>query len=108
MIGAIGLLGVGWVTSSGRSSGRASDESRGSGAASSRGGGRYLFSAYRRDLLARTCYDVLKIAFGAAFASKFFLEFAWTAKVAMCVVMLACALAGILLCPRRPAKGGGP
>jgi len=63
-----------------------------------------FFTEYRRDLVARTFFDLLKIAVGAAFASKFFVEFAWGAKVTLWGVIAALGLGGFFVSPRRPPK----
>ena len=63
-----------------------------------------IFTEYRRDLVARTFFDLLKIAVAAAFASKFFVEFAWGVKVTLWGVIAALGLGGFFVSPRRPPK----
>lgn len=61
-----------------------------------------IFTAYRRDLIARTSFDLLKIAVAGAFASKFFFEFTWLVKLGMVVIIATLGLLGFFLCPRWP------
>lgn len=65
-----------------------------------------LFTEYRRDLVARTFFD-LKIAVAAAFASKFFLGFTWPVQSILWLVITTLGVLGFVFCPRQPPKKGG-
>jgi hypothetical protein len=66
-----------------------------------------IFSDYRRDLVARTFFDLLKISVAAAFASKFFFEFGWPVKIGMWSVIITFGVLGFFFCPRNPPRKEG-
>lgn len=63
-----------------------------------------IFTDFRREQIARTIFDVLKIVIAAAFASKFFFEFHPLVKIAMGLLMIALVVSGIGFCPRKKPK----
>ena len=66
-----------------------------------------ILTPYRRDVLARTIFDIFKISVGAAFASRFFADFGLTVKLILAGAMLMLGLLGLLLCPSTPPKREG-
>jgi len=65
-----------------------------------------IFTEYRRDLIAKTFFDLLKVAFAASFASRFFLEFGGWMRFGVIAAMLCLGLLGFLICPGKSPKGG--
>lgn len=63
-----------------------------------------IFTNFRREMIARTLFDILKLWVAAALASKFFLEFPFVVKFGMWVVMGALAVGGIFFCPPKKPK----
>ena len=63
-----------------------------------------LFTEYRRDLVGRTFFDLLKIAVAAAFASKFFFDFPLRLKIVLWLVLLTLGLCGFFFAPRHPPR----
>ena len=60
-----------------------------------------IVTDYRRDLVARTAFDVLKIVIAAAFASRFFFEFATAVKWVVGLLIVALAVGGFITAPPR-------
>lgn len=60
-----------------------------------------IVTDYRRDLVARTAFDVLKIVVAAAFASRFFFEFAAVVKWVIGLLIVALAVGGFIAAPQR-------
>ena len=64
-----------------------------------------IFTDFRRELIARTLFDLLKIAFAAALASKFFFDFPPVVKLWLWGGMGAMAIGAILVCPiKKPGE----
>ena len=66
--------------------------------------GTHIFTDFRRELIAKTLFDLLKIAVAAAFASKFFFEFPKMVKLIMWFSIMAVAVVAILLAHRRSQR----
>lgn len=64
-----------------------------------------IFTDFRRELVAKTLFDLLKIAVAAAFASKFFFEFSSIVKAGAVAIMVLLALSGFFFCPKKPVRG---
>ena len=64
-----------------------------------------IFTDYRKDLVARTLFDLLKIFIAAALASKFFHEFSFPVKMGIGAAMVTLAMLGLVFCPKQPPKG---
>lgn len=63
-----------------------------------------IFTDFRRELLARTLFDLLKISVVAVFASKFFLELPRMVQLLIGVGMVGVAVFGFFLCPPKKPK----
>ena len=63
-----------------------------------------IFTDFRREMIAKTLFDLLKFWVAAALASKFFLDFPFVVKSGMWVVMVAFAAGGIFICPPKKPK----
>lgn len=63
-----------------------------------------IFTEYRRDLLARTAFDLLKIFVATALASKFFFEFTGVVRIGLTLATVMVGVFGFLICPRKPPK----
>lgn len=61
-----------------------------------------VFTERRRDLLAKTIMDIVKVAIAVAFASEFFFKFAIWLKVSLLISIILLIIIGFLVCP----KGG--
>jgi len=55
----------------------------------------------RRRIVSKTLFDILKIEVGAAYASKFFAEFAIPVKIALIAVMIGTAGVAFTIYPRE-------
>lgn len=65
-----------------------------------------IFTDFRRELIAKTLFDLLKIAVAAAFASKFFYEFSWPVKLGGALAIVTLGVLGFFVCPsKRPKEG---
>jgi hypothetical protein len=64
-----------------------------------------IFTEYRRDLIARTSADLLKILFAAALASKLFVEFPARLKLGLLALSVVLGLLAFFGCPRKNPKG---
>lgn len=63
-----------------------------------------IFSEYRRDLIAKTAADFLKILFAAALASKFFSEFAMALKLRLFAFGFVLLILTLFICPMKKPK----
>ncbi len=63
-----------------------------------------VFTERRRDLVAKTLADLLKIAVAAALASKLFIEFPAPARLALATVTPLLLVAAFLICPKNGQK----
>ena len=61
-----------------------------------------MFSPYRRDLIARTWFDLVKIALAGALASKFFVEFPRPVQISIGVIVVGLWVLGLVTCPQKP------
>jgi len=61
---------------------------------------RPFFSDFRRILIAKTLFDLLKIAVAGALASKFFVEFPVLLRFALAGTIPLLLVSAILMCPR--------
>ena len=66
-----------------------------------------LFSLYRRDLLGRMFFDLVKVGVGAALASRFFFEFGQLVQGLLIGSIFALGLLGLLVCPDKSLREGG-
>ncbi len=66
-----------------------------------------VFTTYRRDMIAKTWFDLLKVVIGAAIASKFlFGSLSFLIRCGMVTLGIGLCLAGVFICPkRRPGEG---
>ena len=63
-----------------------------------------MFTDFRRELIARTLFDLLKIGAAAAFASKFFLGSPRVVKWIMGLLLVVLTVMGISVCPPKKPK----
>jgi len=63
-----------------------------------------IFTDFRRTLIAKTLFDLLKIAVGGALASKFFVELPTLLRSALALSIPVLLVAAILVCPRDGRK----
>ena len=63
-----------------------------------------IFTNFRRTLIAKTLFDLLKIAVGGALASKFFVELPPRLRSALAISIPVLLLTAILVCPTKEGK----
>jgi hypothetical protein len=63
-----------------------------------------IFTDFRRELIARTAADLLKILFAAALASKFFLELSAALRIGLSILSGILVAIVILGCPLRKPR----
>lgn len=63
-----------------------------------------IFTNFRREMIARTLFDLLKIALGAALASKFFLDSPRVVQLIGGTVIVALGVAAVFICPAKKPK----
>ena len=63
-----------------------------------------IFTDFRRTLIAKTLFDLLKIAVAGMLASKFFAEFPLSLRVSLVMATFVLLIMGILICPRNGRK----
>jgi|GEM_PF-6650861 len=63
-----------------------------------------IFTDFRREMIARTLFDLFKIILVAAFASKFFLEFPKMVQFGLWCTMAVIGVSGCLCCPLKKPK----
>lgn len=65
-----------------------------------------IFTDYRRDLIAKTAADLLKVLFAGALAGRFFFEFLPQVRFGLLAVGLVFGLLMLWTCPLRKPNGG--
>ena len=64
-----------------------------------------IFTDFRREMIARTLFDLLKIAVAAALASRFFVGFPRVVQLLVGLLMIAALASGVLFCPlKKPGE----
>ena len=63
-----------------------------------------IFTDFRRTLIAKTLFDLLKIAIAGALASKFFVDFPGLLRWALVATIPTLLIVCILVCPRDGSK----
>ena len=63
-----------------------------------------VFTDFRREMIARTLFDLLKIWVAAAFASKFFVDSPAVVKFFMSVSLMTLGGGAIFCCPLQKPK----
>ena len=63
-----------------------------------------IFTNFRRTLIAKTFFDLLKIAVAGALASRFFAEFPIVLRLVLAGVVPVLLILAILVCPRDGGK----
>ena len=63
-----------------------------------------VFTDFRRELIARTLLDLLKIFLAAALASKLFFEFRGVVKLCLWLAIMAFTVVGVWMCPPKKPK----
>ena len=64
-----------------------------------------IFTDFRREMIARTLFDLLKIAIAAAFAGKFFLEAPKMIQLFGGMIIVVLTLAAVFTCPPKKPEG---
>lgn len=65
-----------------------------------------IFTECRRDLIAKTAADLLKILFAAALASRFFMGFSSRLKFILLLLSISFVIIGLFGCPLRKPEDG--
>ncbi len=63
-----------------------------------------IFTDFRREMIARTLFDLVKIAAAAAFASKFFFDFPKVVQLMSAPGIVALGVVALLICPPKKPK----
>lgn len=62
-----------------------------------------IFTTKRRDLLAKTAVDLVKILIAAGLASEFFSLMPWWIRVPLAGSIVGLLMLGIFVCPKKEA-----
>lgn len=64
-----------------------------------------VFTDFRREMIARTLFDLLKIAVAAAFAGRFFFDSSPMIQWGLWFGMVSLGVSGFFFCPLKKPRG---